>query len=77
MVVTATLKSAGCDPSEFNINRSTIRRQYVKNRKAVTESLKSEKLTIHWDEELVSFAFFDDEVSVQEKKKVVKALKHS
>ncbi|CAH0397160.1 unnamed protein product [Chilo suppressalis] len=58
MVVTSTLKSAGCDPSEFNVNRSSIRRQRVKNRKAVAESLKSEfkpssSLTIHWDGKLI------------------------
>lgn len=58
MVVTSTLKSAGCDPSEFNVNRSSIRRQRVKNRKAVAESLKSEfkpnsPLTIHWDGKLI------------------------
>lgn len=40
MVVTSTLKSAGCDPSEFNVNRSSIRRQRVKNRKAVAVSQK-------------------------------------
>lgn len=58
MVVTSTLKSAGCDPSEFNVNKSSIRRQRVKNRKAVAESLKSEfkhntSLTIHWDGKLI------------------------
>ena len=58
MVVTSTLKSAGCDPSEYNVNRSSIRRQRVKNRKAVAETLKSEfkpnlPLTIHWDGKLI------------------------
>lgn len=58
MVVASTLKSAGCNPSEFNVNRSSIRRQRLKNRKAIAESLKSEfkpdlPLTIHWDGKLI------------------------
>lgn len=58
IVITSTLKSAGSDPMEFNVNRSSIRRQRQKHRKEMAESLKREfktnlPLTVHWDGKLL------------------------
>lgn len=54
VVLTSTLKSADCDPSEYNISTSSIRRQRIQHREKIAECLKSEfkpevPLTIHWD----------------------------
>ncbi|GBP66234.1 hypothetical protein EVAR_85604_1 [Eumeta japonica] len=58
VVLTSTLKSAGTDPSKYNINSSSVRRQRMKQRKRVAESLKKEfqpntPLTVHWDGKLI------------------------
>lgn len=58
VVLTSTLKSAGTDPSEYNINSSSIRRQRMKQRQRVAESLKKEfnpntPLAVHWDGKLI------------------------
>ncbi|CAH0562819.1 unnamed protein product [Brassicogethes aeneus] len=54
VVLTSMLKSTGTNPSEFNINSSSIRRQRIKQRQRVAESLKKEfnpntPLAVHWD----------------------------
>ncbi|GBP08757.1 hypothetical protein EVAR_69905_1 [Eumeta japonica] len=58
IVITSTLKSAGSDPIEFTVNRSSIRRQRQKHRKEIEELLKRElktnlPLTVHWDGKLL------------------------
>lgn len=58
VVLTSTLKSVGTDPSEYNINSSSIRRQRMKQRQSIAESLKKEfnpntPLTVHWDGKLM------------------------
>ncbi|GBP23163.1 hypothetical protein EVAR_82326_1 [Eumeta japonica] len=57
VVLTSTLKSAGTDPSKYNINSSSVRRQRMKQRKRVAESLKefqpNTPLTVHWDGKLI------------------------
>ncbi|CAH2101755.1 unnamed protein product [Euphydryas editha] len=58
VVLTSTLKSAGTDPSEYNINSSSTCRQRMKQRQRVAESLKKEfnpnkPLTVHWDGKLI------------------------
>lgn len=58
VVLTSTLKSAGSDPCEFNINSSSIRRQRMKQRQKIAESLKCDfkpdmPLTVHWDGKLI------------------------
>lgn len=35
--VAFALKNAGCDPSEFDVNRSSIQRHCLKNRKSITK----------------------------------------
>ncbi|CAH0552594.1 unnamed protein product [Brassicogethes aeneus] len=57
-VLTTTLQSLGCDPSIYNINPSSVRRQRMKIRQKNAESLKSEfraevPLTIHWDGKMI------------------------
>lgn len=58
VVLTSTLKSLGCDPSKLNVNSSFIRRQRMKHRQKIAESLKSGfkpngPLTIHWDGKMI------------------------
>lgn len=54
IVLTSALKSANCDPSKYNINRSSVRRQRIEQRQKLAQCLKSEfksevPLTVHWD----------------------------
>lgn len=58
IVLTNTLKSVGCDPSLYNVNKSSIRRQRIVSRKNIAESLKEQftadvPLTVHWDGKLI------------------------
>jgi len=58
LVLTPALQSLGHDPADFNVNRSSIRRQRIKCRQKIAENLKSEfkpgvPLTIHWDGKLL------------------------
>lgn len=58
VVLNSTLKSAGIDPSEYNINSSSFRRQRMKQRQEVAVSLKKEfnpnvPLVVHWDGKLI------------------------
>ena len=58
LVLTPALQSLGHDPAEFNINRSSIRRQRIKCRQKIAANLKAEfrpgvPLTIHWDGKLL------------------------
>lgn len=58
VVLTITLKCVGCDPSTYNVNTSSIRRQRIKCRQKIAESLKSVfkpevPLTIHWDGKMI------------------------
>lgn len=54
IVLTTTLKSVGCDPAEYNVNKSSIRRLRIKSRASRAQDLKvkfsaSVPLTVHWD----------------------------
>lgn len=54
LVLTSTLKQAGCDPSLYNVNYSSVRRQRIKRREALAKNLKTDfspdvLLTVHWD----------------------------
>ena len=58
LVLTPALQSLGHDPAEFNINRSSIRRQRIKCRQKIAANLKAEfrtgvPLTIHRDGKLL------------------------
>ena len=58
LVLTPALQHLGHDPAEFNINRSSIRRERMKCRQRMAENLKAEfkptvPLTIHWDGKLL------------------------
>lgn len=54
LVLTSTLKQAGCDPSLYNVNYSSIRRNRIEKRKDLAQNLKKDfspnvPLTVHWD----------------------------
>jgi hypothetical protein len=54
LVIATTAKELGHDISEFNINRSSIRRSRAKQRKTIAEEIKqrfsaSGPLVVHWD----------------------------
>lgn len=54
LVLTSTIKELGCDPADYNVNYSSIRRQRIKTRQSLAENLKKEfspdvPLTVHWD----------------------------
>lgn len=57
-LLTETVKSIGKNPSEFNINRSSIKRTREKHRESFTYSMKEEfkniPLIVHWDGKLMS-----------------------
>lgn len=58
VVLTTTLKSIGCDPAEFNVNKSSIRRLRMKTREKRAQDLKNEfsvdvPLTVHWDGKII------------------------
>ena len=58
LVLTPALQHLGHDPAEFNVNRSSIRRERMKRRQKIAESLRAEfkptvPLTIHWDGKLL------------------------
>jgi hypothetical protein len=59
LILTPALQSLGHDPAEFNLNRSSIRRQRIKCRQNIAENLKAEfkpgvPLTVHWDGKLLA-----------------------
>ena len=67
-ILSAAYCSFGSDPSEFNINRSSIHRERVKFRSKRFDQIKSSligegPLTVHWDgkmiEDLTSTEFVD------------------
>lgn len=54
LVLTSTIKELGCDPADYSVNYSSIRRQRIKTRQSLAENLKKEfspdvPLTVHWD----------------------------
>lgn len=54
LVLTSTLRSAGCDVASYSISSASIRRHRIQRRQKIAESLKSEfkpevPLSIHWD----------------------------
>jgi len=54
LVLTPTIQSLGLDPSDYNLNYSSIRRERMKCRQKIAEGLKADfttdvPLTIHWD----------------------------
>lgn len=54
IVLTKTLKRVGCDPSEYNVNKSSISRLRKKSRKSEAQNLKRNfsvggPLVVHWD----------------------------
>lgn len=54
LVLTSTLNRVGCDPTEYNLNFSSIRRQRLKCRQNIAENIKKDfntdvPLTVHWD----------------------------
>jgi len=58
LILTPALQHLGHDPAEFNVNRSSIRRQRMKSRQKIAANLKAEfkpgvPLTIHWDGKLL------------------------
>lgn len=58
LVLTSTLKQAGCDPSLYNVNYSSIRRNRIEKREALAKNLKTNfspnvPLTVHWDGKLL------------------------
>lgn len=57
-VLTPAVKRLGGDPAQFNLNRSSIRRERIKTRQRIAENLKKEftptvLLIIHWDGKLM------------------------
>lgn len=58
LILTPALQSLGHNPAEFNVNRSSIRRQRIQCRQNIAENLKAAfrpgvPLTIHWDGKLL------------------------
>ena len=58
LLLVPTLQHLGHDPAEYNVNRSSIRRDRMKRRQAIAENLRQEfkpsvPLTIHWDGKLL------------------------
>lgn len=58
IVLTTTLKSIGCDPAEYNVNKSSVRRLRMKSREKRALDLKNEftvdvPLTVHWDGKII------------------------
>jgi len=58
LVLTPTIQHLGLDPSLYNLSHASIRRQRLKHRKDMAESLKAEfktdlPLTVHWDGKLL------------------------
>ena len=57
-MITETIRSSGRSPTEFNINRESIRKEHQKARalfaSKLHEKLKADiPLTVHWDGELM------------------------
>lgn len=58
VVLMNTIKRLGSDPLEYNVNTSSIRRQRIRYRKEIAESVKNVfipevPLTIHWDGKII------------------------
>ncbi|CAH0560565.1 unnamed protein product [Brassicogethes aeneus] len=64
VILTTTLQSLGCDPSTYNINISSIRRQRINIQQKNAEALKSDfkaevPLTIHWDGKMIDISGYE------------------